>query len=49
MKCRKSAFHAQGLRIINSRLVVYVAAVKNIYVKLAAVEALKKMERQDET
>jgi predicted oxidoreductase (fatty acid repression mutant protein) len=44
MKCCNSAFNAQGSRIIIA--VVQVRAVK-IYV--AAVEALRKKERQDET
>jgi len=44
MKCWNSAFNAQGSRLII--VVVQVGAVK-IYV--AAVEALRKKERQDET
>ncbi len=44
MKCWNSAFNAQGSRL--NILVVHVRAVK-IYV--AAVEALRKKERQDET
>jgi len=44
MKCCNSAFNAQGLRLII--VVVQLGAVK-IYV--AAVEALRKKERQDET
>jgi hypothetical protein len=44
MKCWNSAFSAQGLRVII--VVVQVGAVK-IYV--AAVEAIRKKERQDET
>ncbi len=44
MKCWNSAFNAQGSRLII--VVVQVGAVK-IYV--AAVEALTKKERQDET
>ncbi len=44
MKCRNSAFNAQGSRV--TILDVQVGAVK-IYV--AAAEALKKKERQDET
>ncbi len=43
MKCWNSAFNAQGLKIII--IVVQVGAVK-IYV--AAVEALKEKERDDE-
>jgi hypothetical protein len=44
MQCWNSAFNAQGSRVIT--LVVQVGAVK-IYV--AAVEALRKKETQDET
>jgi len=44
IKCWNSAFNAQGSRLII--VVVQVGAVK-IYV--AAVEALRKKERQDET
>jgi len=44
MKCWNSAFNAQGSRVII--VVVPLGAVK-IYV--AAVEALRKKERQDET
>jgi hypothetical protein len=44
MKCQNSAFNAQGSRVIT--IVVQVGAVR-IYV--AAVEALMKMEIQDET
>jgi hypothetical protein len=44
MKCRNSAFNAQGSRV--TIVDVQVGAVK-IYV--AAAEALKKKERQDET
>jgi hypothetical protein len=44
MKCWNSAFNGQGSRVII--VVVQVGALK-IYV--AAVEALKKKERQDET
>jgi len=44
MKCWNSALHAQGSRLI--RVVVQVPAVK-IYV--AAVQALRKKESQDET
>jgi hypothetical protein len=44
MKCRNSAFNAQGSRVIT--VIVQVGAVK-IYV--AAVEALRKKERPDET
>jgi len=44
MKCRYSAFNAQGSRVII--VVVQLGAVK-IYV--AAVEALRRTERQDET
>jgi hypothetical protein len=44
MKCWNSAFNAQGSRVII--VVVQVGAVK-IYV--AAMEALRKKERQDET
>jgi hypothetical protein len=44
MKCWNSAFHAQGSRVII--VVVQVGAVK-IYV--AAVQALRKKETQDET
>jgi len=44
MECWNSAFNAQGSRVII--IVVQVGAVK-IYV--AAVEALRKKERQDET
>ncbi len=44
MKCWNSAFNAQGSRIVI--IVVWVGAMK-IYV--AAVDALRKKERQDET
>jgi hypothetical protein len=44
MKCWHSAFNAQGSRVIV--VVVQIGAVK-IYV--AAVEAFRKKERQDET
>jgi hypothetical protein len=44
MKCGNSALNAQGLRVII--VVVHVRVVK-IYV--AAVQALRKKERQDET
>jgi hypothetical protein len=44
MKCGKSAFNAQGLRV--SIVVVQVGVVK-IYV--ATVEALRKKERHDKT
>jgi hypothetical protein len=44
MKCWNSAFNAQGPRLI--RVVIQLGAVK-IYA--AAVEALRKKERQDET
>jgi hypothetical protein len=44
MKSWNSAFNAQGLRVIT--VAIHVGAVK-IYV--AAVEALRKKERQDET
>jgi predicted oxidoreductase (fatty acid repression mutant protein) len=44
MKCQNSAFNAQDSRVII--VIVQVGAMK-IYV--AAVEALKKYERQDET
>jgi hypothetical protein len=44
MKCCNSAFNAQGLRLII--VVVQLGGVK-IYV--AAVEALRKKDRQDET
>ncbi len=44
MKCRYSAFNAQGSRLII--VIVQLGAVK-IYV--AAVEALRKKKRQDET
>jgi hypothetical protein len=45
MKCRNSAFNAQGSRVII--VIVQVGAVK-IYAA-AAVEALRKKERPDET
>jgi hypothetical protein len=45
MKCWNSAFDAQGSRLII--VVVQIGAVENIYV--AAVEALEKKKRQDET
>jgi hypothetical protein len=44
MKCRYSAFNAQGSRLII--VIVQLGAVK-IYV--AAVEALRRKKRQDET
>jgi hypothetical protein len=44
MKCYNSAFNAQGSRLI---IVVVLLSVVEIYV--AAVEALRKKERQDET
>jgi len=44
MKCWNSAFNAQGSRVI---IVVVQVTAMNIYV--AAVEALRKKERQDET
>jgi len=44
MKCWNSLFNAQGSRVIT--VAVHVAAVK-VYV--AAVEALRKKERPDET
>jgi len=44
MKCWNSAFNAQGSRVII--IVLYLGALK-IYV--AAVEALRQKERQDET
>ncbi len=44
MKCRKSAFNAQGSRLIIAAL--QVGAVKTY---VASVEALKKKERQGET
>jgi predicted oxidoreductase (fatty acid repression mutant protein) len=44
MKCSYSAFNAQGSRLII--VVVQLGAVKTF---VAAVEALRKMERQDET
>jgi hypothetical protein len=46
MKCWNSAFNAQGSRVIV--VIVQVGAVK-IYAAAAAVEALRKKERQDET
>jgi hypothetical protein len=45
MKCRKSAFNAQGSRLIIAAL--HVGAAVKIYA--ATVEALKKKERQGET
>jgi hypothetical protein len=44
MKCWNSAFNAQGSRLI--LVVVQVGAVK---ICVAAMEALRKKERQDET
>ncbi len=44
MKCCNSAFNAQGLRV--TTVVVQVGAMK---ICVAAVEALRKKERQDET
>jgi hypothetical protein len=43
-KCWNSAFNAQG-----SRLIIIVVQVVAVKLYLAAVEALKKKERQDET
>jgi hypothetical protein len=44
MKCCNSAFNAQG-----SRLIIVVVHVKAVKIYVAAVEALRKKERQDET
>jgi hypothetical protein len=43
-KCWNSAFHAQG-----SRLIIVVVQVRGVKIYVGAVEALKKIERQDET
>jgi hypothetical protein len=43
MKCWKSAFNAQG-----SRLIIVVLQVGAVKIYAAIVEALKKMERQGE-
>ncbi len=44
MKCRNLAFNAQG-----SRLLIVVVQVRAVKIYVAAVEALRKKERQDET
>jgi len=44
MKCWNSAFNVQG-----SRLIIVVLPVRAVKIYVAAVEALKKDERQDET
>jgi hypothetical protein len=44
MKCWNSAFSAQG-----SRVIIVVAQVRALKIYVAAVEALKKKERQDGT
>ncbi len=44
MKCWNSAFNAQG-----SRVIVVVVQVRVVKIYVAAVEALRKKERQDET
>jgi hypothetical protein len=43
MKCCNSAFNAQG-----SRLIIVVIQVRAVRIYVAAVEALRKKERQDE-
>jgi hypothetical protein len=43
MKCWNSAFNAQG-----SRVIIVVVQVRTVKIYVAAVEALKKKERQDE-
>ncbi len=43
-KCWNSAFNAQG-----SRVIIVVVQVRGVKIYVAAVEALRKMERQDET
>jgi len=44
MKCSYSAFNAQG-----SRLIIVVVQLGAVKIHVAAVEALRKKERQDET
>jgi len=44
MKCWNSAFNAQG-----SRLIIVVVQVGAVKICVAAMEALRKKERQDET
>jgi hypothetical protein len=44
MKCWNSAFRAQG-----SRVIIVVVQVRALKIYIAAVEALMKKERQDET
>jgi hypothetical protein len=44
MKCRKSAFNAQG-----SRLIIIALQVGAVKIYAATVKTLKKNERQDET
>jgi hypothetical protein len=44
MKCCNLAFNAQG-----SRLLIVVVQVRAVKIYVAAVEALRKKERQDET
>jgi hypothetical protein len=44
MKCRYSAFNAQG-----SRLIIVAVQLQVVKIYVAAVEALRKKERQDET
>jgi len=44
MKCWNSAFNAQG-----SRVIIVVVQVRAVKIYVAAMEALKKKERQDET
>ncbi len=44
MKCWNSAFNAQG-----SRLVIVIVQLGAVKIYVAAVEALRKKERQDET
>jgi hypothetical protein len=43
-KCSKSAFNAQG-----SRLIIIVVQVRAAEIYVAALEALRRKERQDET
>jgi hypothetical protein len=44
MKCRNSAFNAQG-----SRVIIAVVQVGSVKTYVAALDALKKQERGDET
>jgi hypothetical protein len=44
MKCLYSAFNAQG-----SRLIIRIVQLGAVKIHVAAVEALRKKERQDET